>query len=100
MQGYWNLFYMSLQLEEIVDCLQVLYPKFDLVFLLNRSQGHARQQDNALSAQHKSKSNGGAQPMMRETTMLEDKGFLGPQLPELRVTHIPGRQLRPLVLDS
>jgi hypothetical protein len=33
-EGYWNSFYMSLQLEDVVDCLQVLYPKFDLVFCL------------------------------------------------------------------
>ena len=85
-EGYWNSFYMSLQLEDVVDCLQVLYPKFDLVFLFDHSQGHARRRDNALSAQHMSKSYGGAQPMMRETTILAEEGFLGPHLPELHVT--------------
>jgi hypothetical protein len=84
-EGYWNSFYMSLQLEDVVDCLQVLYPEYDLVFLFDHSQGHARRRDNALSAQHMSKSYGGAQPMMRETTILAEEGFLGPHLPELRV---------------
>jgi hypothetical protein len=67
------------------DCLQVLYPEYDLVFLFDHSQGHARRRDNALSAQHMSKSYGGVQPMMRETTILAEEGFLGPHLPELRV---------------
>ncbi|KAI2489045.1 hypothetical protein MHU86_25554 [Fragilaria crotonensis] len=49
-EGYWNSFYMSLQLEDVVDCLQVLYPEFDLVFLFDHSQGHARKRDQALSA--------------------------------------------------
>jgi hypothetical protein len=84
-EGYWNSFYMSLQLEDVVDCLQVLFPEFDLVFLFDHSQGHARRRDNALSAQHMSKSYGGAQPVMRETIIMAEEGFLGPHLPELHV---------------
>ncbi|KAI2495738.1 hypothetical protein MHU86_18762 [Fragilaria crotonensis] len=87
-EGYWNSFYMSLQLEDVVDCLQVLYPEFDLVFLFDHSQGHARKRDQALSAQHMSKSYGGAQPLMRDTTIMAEEGYLGPHLPELRVADI------------
>ncbi len=76
---------MSLQLEDVVDCLQVLYPEYDLVYLFDHSQGHARRRDNAVSAQHMSKSYGGAQPTMRETKILAEEGFLGPHLPDLRV---------------
>jgi hypothetical protein len=87
------------------DCLQVLYPEYDLVFLFDHSQGHARRRDNALSAQHMSKSYGGVQPMMRETTILAEEGFLGPHLPELRVGDTQSmiflaNRLRPLVSDS
>ena len=84
-EGYWNSFHMSLQLEDVVDCLKVLYPEFDLVFLFDHSQGHARQRENALSALYMSKSYGGAQPVMRETVMMTEEGYLGRHLPELRV---------------
>jgi hypothetical protein len=78
---------MSLQLEHAVDCLQVLYPKFDLASLFDHSQGHARKRDQALSAQHTtSKSFGGAQPAVtRDTTIMAEEGNLGPHLPELHV---------------
>jgi hypothetical protein len=33
---------MSLQFEDVIDCLQVLYPEFDVVLLFDYSQGHAR----------------------------------------------------------
>lgn len=68
---------MSLQLEDVVDCLQVLYPEFDLVVLFDHSQGHARKRNQALSAQHMSKSYGGAQPLIRDTTIMAEEGYLG-----------------------
>ncbi|KAI2509601.1 hypothetical protein MHU86_4862 [Fragilaria crotonensis] len=37
-QGYWNSYHMSLQLEDVVDCLRILYPSFDFVFLFDHSQ--------------------------------------------------------------
>jgi hypothetical protein len=84
-EGYWNSYHMSLQFEDVVDCLQVLYPNYDLVFIFAHSQGHARQREHALSAQQMSKSYGGAQPRMRDTTIMADEGFLGPHLPSLGV---------------
>ena len=65
-ENYWNSFYASLQLEDIVDCLQVLFPEFDLVFLFDHSQEHAPKQDHALSAQHMSKSYRGTQPVISD----------------------------------
>ena len=66
-EGYWNSYHMSLQFEGVVDCLQVLYPNYDLVFMFDHSQGHACQRKHALSAQQMSKSyGGGAQPRMRD----------------------------------
>ena len=29
---YWNTFHTSVQFEDVVDCLQVLYPGFEFVF--------------------------------------------------------------------
>ena len=81
-EGYWNSFHMSIQFEDIVDCLQVLYPDFEFVFLFNHSQGHARKQSGALSALNMSKGYGGAQGIMRDT------GYLGPYAPALKVGNI------------
>jgi hypothetical protein len=84
-EGYWNSYYMSLQFEDVVDCLQVLYPEFDFVFMFDHSQGHARKRDGALNALNMSKSYGGAQPVMRDTIVMEEEGYLGLHLPALRV---------------
>jgi hypothetical protein len=40
-EGFWNSFLTSLQFEDIVDCLLVLYPEFKFKFLFDHSQGHA-----------------------------------------------------------
>ncbi len=84
-EGYWNSYHMSLQFEDVVDCLKVLYSNFDFVFMFDHSQGHACKREHALSAQQMSKSYGGAQPRMRDTTILAEEGFLGPHLPMLGV---------------
>ena len=76
-KGNWNSNYMSLQFVDVVDCLQVLYPEFKFVFMFDDSQGHARKQSGALSAQHMSKNYGGAQAILRDTTTMAEDGFLG-----------------------
>jgi hypothetical protein len=73
---------MSLQFEDVVDCLLVLYPEFEFVFLFNHSQGHARERNGTLNALHMSKQFGGLQLLMRDTTILSDNGFLGPHSPQ------------------
>ena len=76
---------MSLQFKDVVDCLLVLYPEFKFVFLFDHSQGHARKRNGALNALHMSKNFGGSQPLMRDTTILSDNGFLGPHSPQLKI---------------
>ena len=83
-EGYWNSFHMSLQFEDVVDCLQVLYPNFDFVFLFDHSQGHGRKRDGALSAMHMSRTYGGAQAIMRDSIITTTEGFLGPHSPKLK----------------
>ncbi len=34
-EGYWNSYHMSLQLEDVVDCILFLYPSFNFVFLFD-----------------------------------------------------------------
>ena len=84
-EGYWNSYHMSLQLEDVVDCIQVLYPNFDVVFLFDHSQGHARKRNGALNSLHMSKRFGGAQAIIRDTTILQQEGFLGSYSPQLKV---------------
>jgi len=84
-EGYWNSFHMSIQFEDVVDCLQVLYPEFDFVFLFDHSQGHARRRNGALNALNMSRNFGGAQARMRNTTIMSTAGFLGPHSPFLKV---------------
>ncbi len=36
-EGYWNYNHAALQLEDLVDCLCVLYPNFDFVFCSTRA---------------------------------------------------------------
>ncbi|KAI2497747.1 hypothetical protein MHU86_16742 [Fragilaria crotonensis] len=80
-EGYWNGFQMSVQLEDVVDCLRVLYPEYDIVFLFDHSQGHARKRPGALNTIQMSRTYGGAQAIIRDTTILHEEGFLGPHLP-------------------
>ena len=83
-EGYWNSFHMSVQFEDVVDCLQVLYPEFEFVFLFDHSQGHARKRNGALTALNMSRGYGGAQAKMRDTVILQEEGYLGPHSPILK----------------
>jgi hypothetical protein len=85
-EGYWNSCHTSLQFEDVVDCFKVLYPKFDLVFMFDHSQGHARQREHSLNAQQMSKSYRRAHPGMRDTVIMANKGYLGPHLPLLGIS--------------
>lgn len=74
--GYWNSFHMALQLEDAVDCLKVLRPGYDFVFLFDHSQGHARKKEGALDVSNMSRSFGGVKPKIRSSEIVE--GCLGP----------------------
>ena len=76
---------MSLQFEDVVDCLMILYPEFEFIFLFDHSQGHARKRNGALNTFHMSKYYRGAQLVMRDSTILKEDGFLGPHSPRLRI---------------
>jgi hypothetical protein len=47
--GYWTYEAIVLQMEDCVDCLQVLYPMFDFVFLFDHSNGHNRMKPDGLN---------------------------------------------------
>jgi hypothetical protein len=73
---------MSVQLEDVVDCLRILYPEYEVMFLFDHSQqGHARKRNGALNAIQMSRTYGGAQAIVRDTTILDADDFLGSHLP-------------------
>ena len=76
-EGYWTYNHMSIQFEDCVDCVKVVYPHFDFVFLFDHSQGHAKKLANGLDAYSMNKGYGGAQPQMRESTINNHDGYLG-----------------------
>jgi hypothetical protein len=71
---------MSIQFEDCVDCLQVIYPHFDFAFLFDHSQVHAKKLANGLDAYSMNKGYGGAQPRMHESIIKESDGYLGMHL--------------------
>jgi hypothetical protein len=75
-EGFWNHDYMALQTEDVVDCLQVLYPDHDLLFLFDQSSGHARKRHDSLNVVGLNGGWGGKQKKMRNSIIID--GCLGP----------------------
>jgi hypothetical protein len=73
---------MAIQLEDAVDCLRILRPGYEFVFLFDHIQVHARKKDGALDASSMSRSYGGVQPKIRSSQITD--GCLGPFNPSLR----------------
>jgi hypothetical protein len=73
-EGYWNLYHMSLQFEDVVDCLHVLYPEFNFVFMFDHSQGHARTSTRACT-----QCSANVKVLWRSTTKNERYGDYGKQ---------------------
>jgi hypothetical protein len=94
-EGYWTGFHMALQFEDVVDCLKVICPGFEYLFLFDHSQGHARKRDGALDANKMSKSFGGSQPKMRDTQIKAVEGFLGPHTRCLEVGDVQSMVFKP-----
>ncbi|KAI2495979.1 hypothetical protein MHU86_18546 [Fragilaria crotonensis] len=81
--GYWNSFHMAIQLEDVVDCLKLLRPQVDFVFMFDHSQGHARKKEGALDANSMSRSFGGMQPTMHSSEITGN--CIGPFQSTLRI---------------
>ncbi len=76
-EGYWSYEHMVLQLEDCVDCLQVLAPQFDYLFLFDHSCGHDKQWEDGLNMENMTKSFGGKQAHLHDTLIKECNGYLG-----------------------
>jgi hypothetical protein len=79
---------MSLQLEDVVDCIQVLYPSFNFVFLFDHLQGHACKRDGALSVINMQKNFGESKQQMRDAVILSQEGYLSTRSPILGIGDI------------
>jgi hypothetical protein len=66
---------MVLQMEDIVDCLKVLYPSYDYILLFDHSNGHNKKQPNGLNANCVSKIFGGVQPKIQNTKLTDTNCF-------------------------
>ena len=77
-QGYWIYEHLVLKMEDCLDCLNIMYPSFDLVFIFDHLCGHNRSLKSRLKASITRKYFGGKQPNTIDTVILGDDGFLGP----------------------
>jgi SpoU rRNA methylase family enzyme len=68
---------MVLQLEDVVDCLTILHPKFDYLLLFDHSCGHDQQCKDGLNSGRMLKIFGGKQPKMKATEIKKRGGYLG-----------------------
>ena len=71
--GYWNNSHMKIQLEDVCDCLSVIFPSFEFVFLFDQSSGHIKKRNDGLVASRLNVSYGGGSPSMHDT-IVEDFG--------------------------
>jgi len=76
-EGYWSYDHMVLQLEDCVDCLKVLAPQFDYLFLFDHSCGHDKQREDGLNVENMSKIFGGKQARLHDSLIKDNEGYLG-----------------------
>ena len=77
-EGYWTYQHMVLQLEDCVDVLKAIFPMYAFLFLFNHLCGHDKQREDGLNVEKMTRSYGGAQPHLRDTTIKQQQGYLGP----------------------
>jgi hypothetical protein len=77
-ESYWSYIHMVLQLEDSVDCIQVLAQNLDYLFLLDHSCGHGKQREGRLNAEKMSKNWGKTSILIYDNVIKENKGYLGP----------------------
>ncbi len=77
--GYWNGYHMTVQTEDSIDYLHVLFPeKYDYVFLYGHSSSHAKKRVGGLNVVNMNKGYGGEN--MCSTLIEQLEGYLGPYM--------------------
>ena len=76
-EGWWRSENVAIQLENLCDCLAVMYPCIKFVFQFDYSSNHAKSQDNGLKASNLGMDYGGKQTRIRDSLITE--GSVGDQ---------------------
>ena len=76
-EGYWNYDSMLIQFEDCIDCLKVLYPHYNYMFLFDHSCGHDKKRPDGLSVSGMTKGYGGSQVKMKTSKIVRKEGYLG-----------------------
>ena len=71
---------MVLQLEDCIDVVKNLWPQYDYLFLFDYSCGHDKQRADGLNAENMLRGYGGKQALLRDTTIEQEEGCLGPKI--------------------
>ena len=70
--GYWSYDLMVLQLEDCMDILKHSLPQFDILFLLDHSNGHDKMKPDGLNINKINARFGGSQPKMHNTQLTKE----------------------------
>ena len=77
-EGYWTYQHMVLQLEDCVDVLKAIFLMYTFLFLFDHSCGHDKQREDGLDVEKMTRSYGGVQPHLFDTTIKHQQGYLSP----------------------
>ena len=84
-KGYWTYYDMIMQVEDCIDCLNVINKnEYQYLFLFNHSNRHDCTAPDASKADAIRKHYGGKQPRMHNT-VIENDNFLGPYQPQCKL---------------
>ena len=76
-EGYWPYNHMSIQFEDCVNCIKVVYPAhFNFAVFVRSFTGTCKKLAGGLDAYSMGKSYRGAHPMMREAKIKDHDGYL------------------------
>ena len=76
---------MVLQVDDCANVLKVNFPEIDFLFMLDHSCGHDKHREDGLNAENMSKSFGGKESRLRDMTIKQETGYLGPHLHQVQV---------------
>ena len=70
-EGYWTNSHVKLQLEDLVDCLHVIFSTFDFVIMFDQSSDHCKVRTDGLLVSNMNVTYGGNVNTMRDTIIKE-----------------------------
>lgn len=94
--GYWTLKHQAIQLENLQDVCEVLYPPeiYQHKASFDNSQNHRGKRPNGLNAPKMNVGWGGAQPKIHSTEICTPEDFIGPLCPNVGVLKPIGARQR------